>query len=389
LKGIRPGDAVVAFSRRNIFRLKFAIEKQSGLACSVVYGSLPPPVRAQQAAKFNTHESPVLVASDAIAMGLNMHIGRIVFSTMDKFDGTDVRPLENPLIRQIGGRAGRYQSRYPEGLVTCLHEEDMPRLKTAFSETNIAALSRAGLKPTFEALAQFSSSMPQAALSHVMDRFVALTQLNADSYFVCDFEDEKIIADALEHVPGLSLEDRYVFCCSPSDTDSAVAMGFLLRFARAHAKGEPVRLNVGLPVRPPMTEVALQKLEALYAVVDLYMWLSYRFPHTFCERDAAAQARERARYLIEEGLEAQTRQAAERDESAVLRRPHRQPRPVQREMSAEEQLVAEEARREERRQRRKWKRRVSGMGDDASGQIFTLGEDEASLMRWQDYQTAR
>ena len=47
---------------------------------------------------------------------------RVVFSSMDKFDGTSFRPLTPPEVKQIAGRAGRYGSRYASGQVTCLNE---------------------------------------------------------------------------------------------------------------------------------------------------------------------------------------------------------------------------------------------------------------------------
>lgn len=47
--------------------------------------------------------SDVLVASDAIGMGLNLNISRIIFSTLQKFDGVEVRDLTVPEIKQIAG----------------------------------------------------------------------------------------------------------------------------------------------------------------------------------------------------------------------------------------------------------------------------------------------
>lgn len=41
LDRIRPGDCVVAFSRREIFDLKYLIERQTNRKCAVVYGNLP------------------------------------------------------------------------------------------------------------------------------------------------------------------------------------------------------------------------------------------------------------------------------------------------------------------------------------------------------------
>jgi ATP-dependent RNA helicase SUPV3L1/SUV3 len=72
--------------------------------------------------------SDILVASDAVGMGLNLNIRRIIFSTLEKFDGTSMRALTVAEIKQIAGRAGRYGSKFPEGAVTCLDKEDLPLL---------------------------------------------------------------------------------------------------------------------------------------------------------------------------------------------------------------------------------------------------------------------
>lgn len=58
-----------------------------------------------QATMFNdaNNDSDVLVASDAIGMGLNLNISRIIFSTLTKFDGVEMRDLSVPEIKQIAG----------------------------------------------------------------------------------------------------------------------------------------------------------------------------------------------------------------------------------------------------------------------------------------------
>jgi ATP-dependent RNA helicase SUPV3L1/SUV3 len=55
----------------------------------VVYGALPPEMRRLQARLFNDPSSryDVLVASDAVGMGLNLNIRRVVFHTLQKFEG--------------------------------------------------------------------------------------------------------------------------------------------------------------------------------------------------------------------------------------------------------------------------------------------------------------
>ena len=73
-KNLRKGDCVVVFSRMGIHALKQEIEKVTKKRVAVVYGSLPPETRAQQARLFNDPDNDydILVASDAIGMGLNL-----------------------------------------------------------------------------------------------------------------------------------------------------------------------------------------------------------------------------------------------------------------------------------------------------------------------------
>src|SRR5258708_18325995 len=75
---------------------------------SVVYGNLPPEVRRRQADRFAAGETEICVATDAVGMGLNLPADNVCFYELEKFDGTQVRPLTTNEIRQIGGRGGRF-----------------------------------------------------------------------------------------------------------------------------------------------------------------------------------------------------------------------------------------------------------------------------------------
>ena len=76
LSKLQKGDCLVAFSRLGIHALRREVEKATGKRVAVVYGSLPPETRAQQAKLFNdpNNEYDILVASDAIGMGLNLFV---------------------------------------------------------------------------------------------------------------------------------------------------------------------------------------------------------------------------------------------------------------------------------------------------------------------------
>lgn len=48
LEGVRKGDCLVAFSRREVHTTKRALESWGALKCCVVYGALPAESRTQQ-----------------------------------------------------------------------------------------------------------------------------------------------------------------------------------------------------------------------------------------------------------------------------------------------------------------------------------------------------
>lgn len=106
-KDVQKGDALIAFSKKNVLAISAALEKR-GIKTSVIYGNLPPQTRKEQVRLFTEGINEVVVATDAIGMGINLPIRRVVFMNTVKFDGTDKRRLRAEEIRQIAGRAGRY-----------------------------------------------------------------------------------------------------------------------------------------------------------------------------------------------------------------------------------------------------------------------------------------
>ncbi len=106
-KDVEQGDALIAFSKKNVLAIAASLEGR-GIKASVIYGNLPPQTRQEQVRLFTEGINQVVVATDAIGMGINLPIRRIVFMNSMKFDGTDKRRLEAEEIRQIAGRAGRY-----------------------------------------------------------------------------------------------------------------------------------------------------------------------------------------------------------------------------------------------------------------------------------------
>lgn len=103
---VRRGDAFVAFSKRKVLALSRYFS-DSGIRNSVIYGDLPPEVRRLQYDSFINGDNQVLVSTDAIGMGVNLPIRRIIFTETEKFDGEEFRLLTSQEVKQIAGRSGR------------------------------------------------------------------------------------------------------------------------------------------------------------------------------------------------------------------------------------------------------------------------------------------
>ena len=114
---VESGDALVAFSKKKVLSLSryFA---DLGIKNSVIYGDLPPEVRRLQYDAFLSGENDILITTDAIGMGVNLPIKRIIFTELEKFDGEQFRILTSQEIKQIAGRAGRIGI-YDIGYVAC------------------------------------------------------------------------------------------------------------------------------------------------------------------------------------------------------------------------------------------------------------------------------
>ncbi len=99
--------AVVAFSVDSVYDLAQRIRRRHG-GTAVVLGALSPRTRNAQVAMYQSGEVHYMVATDAIGMGLNMDVDRVAFAESQKFDGHELRPLDDAEIGQIAGRAGRH-----------------------------------------------------------------------------------------------------------------------------------------------------------------------------------------------------------------------------------------------------------------------------------------
>ncbi len=134
LDDVKQGDALVAFSKQKVNAIGAQLIKK-GVNVSVLYGALPYSARKQQFENFIEGKSSVLVTTDAIGMGVNLPVRRIVFMESYKFDGETSRLLSSGEIKQIAGRAGR-RGKFDVGYVNANGEKELEFIrKMLFSKT--------------------------------------------------------------------------------------------------------------------------------------------------------------------------------------------------------------------------------------------------------------
>jgi ATP-dependent RNA helicase SUPV3L1/SUV3 len=171
LRNLKRGDAVIAFSRRNVLMWRDMITEM-GLTVATVYGNLSPEVRRAQAERFREGQADIVVATDALAMGLNMPIQRIVMTTAVKYNGVEEEEISAALARQIAGRAGRFGV-HEEGFVAG-YDDDTHEVMRALLKEKLAPVRSNGfaVAPSLEQLHRIASVTGETSLVKLLKRFV-------------------------------------------------------------------------------------------------------------------------------------------------------------------------------------------------------------------------
>lgn len=134
-RNVLPGDALIVFSKRSVISCAADLQAK-GISCSMIYGALPYETRKAETERFAKGETSVVVATDAIGMGLNLPVKRVVFLETEKYDGYGRRALLPEEIQQIAGRAGR-KGLYDKGYYTASAKKKFIQFSMTKSPSNI------------------------------------------------------------------------------------------------------------------------------------------------------------------------------------------------------------------------------------------------------------
>ena len=284
---VRQGDALIAFSKKSVLDVAGRLE-EVGVNASVIYGSLPPEIRRRQMHLFHKKKTKVVVATDAIGMGLNLPVKRIVFLQAEKFDGVTRRLLTTAEVKQIAGRAGRF-GLYPKGYVTATEEPDLAYIEERMADTE---------KP----LTQVNLGFPQilldidAPLDELLEIWHSVTP--SDPFVKENIDEAPFLYDQAklykEWIDGFQ-EKRtlYKMITCPIDIKDKKVVDLWLHYCKTYTAD----VSLERPVLCRDKKAGIQQYETYYKQLDLYYQFSHRMQKVI-EEDWLRREREKTEMKI-------------------------------------------------------------------------------------------
>lgn len=274
---LEKNDALIVFSRRNALRFKAELER-AGFKVSVVYGRLSPEVRREMAKKFDQGTTDIMVSTDAIAMGMNLPVRRIVFSTLTKYIDNVEHPISPSEIKQIAGRAGRFK-RFPTGFVTCLSkvEDGLGQIKEAL-ESNLEQQTKCMVGPDLDIFSQVNNALESNGLQKLsLSEFLRLfnTMTFKKPFYCVDLKEMIELAEMVEEADkenALSSSEIFGFACAPVNLGLLEHVQYYVWILNHYVAGRFIRNE---PIDSNSADI--DYLETSIKCVELYQWLSRHF----------------------------------------------------------------------------------------------------------------
>jgi ATP-dependent RNA helicase SUPV3L1/SUV3 len=304
LRDIEAGTAVIAFSRRDVLALKAQLEPRYSVA--VIYGNLTPEVRREEARRFRAGEAQVVVSTDAIAMGLNLPIRTVCFSTLEKWNGRDIVQLEPWQILQIGGRAGRF-GHHERGHVTAMDRRDALRISQVIRPgyTPPARAIGTTVRPGPDHIEVIADGLHTRRLAKALAAFQRGMTFDSPLLSPGVQEDMIMLAEVVDRHLAIPLADRLNLATAPVDSRADWLVEEFAGWVDAMADGRTVHLA---PLGPGFEKERAADDEELMAAemeakrLTLYSWLGFRFAAHFPDLAECAEQRVQLDRFIERSL---------------------------------------------------------------------------------------
>ena len=277
LSQLQKSDALIVFSRRNALKYKYDLE-QVGFKVSIIYGMLSPEVRREQARKFDKGITDIIVSTDAISMGMNLPIKRIVFSTLTKHINSQEHPITVSEIKQIAGRAGRFQ-RFPVGKVTCLQkvEEGIADIENALQST-LEQQTQSMVGPDLDIFTKVNNALSENNLPILkLSEFLRLfnTMTFTKPFYCVDLKEMIELAETVEdidHGNNLTSPEIFGFACAPVNLGLLEHVQYYVWILKKYVSNETIKNE-----HINFNSNEIDYLETTIKCVELFQWLARHF----------------------------------------------------------------------------------------------------------------
>ena len=304
LKDIKPATALIAFSRKEVLGLKSKLSKFHTV--SVLYGNLSPEVRKEEAKRFREGKSDILVATDAIAMGLNLPIKHILFTTDRKFDGKEKRPLTPNEVIQIAGRAGRY-GQHEVGHIGGTSGTVLNHISEMFTSPMKTIKPPVKVKATQTQVEELSSHLGTKNLTTILKYFSK--HMKYDGPFeAVNLKGMLELSFMLDQKEDLSLDDKYMLSNAPINTRSPLILNGYKKYVNAILTHSVTKFKLSSKISGiARTQLELLQAEDEVKKISLYLWLSYKLPELFPDKQKAELYRVEINNFCENSLKSNKR----------------------------------------------------------------------------------
>jgi hypothetical protein len=271
------GDAFVSFSKKATMATGARLAR-AGHDSAVIYGALTPEARREQARRFREGEAQTLASTDAIGMGLNLPIRRVIFVETEKFDGQRRRPLNASEIRQIAGRAGRFGFGEKEGWCGAMTHEGVAQIKKAFEQAVKPLPARLPIGLELNEAQGLAEALRTTEVSAVLSFFS--TAALQDPFFRPALSDSHFALARLldQEFAQLPFAERWAWARAPISPDLPEDVNLFRSALRAVSAGKSLDVFAFLDEADAARKLPLWQAETQARLAAFFCWMSLARP---------------------------------------------------------------------------------------------------------------
>ena len=188
--------------------------------------------------------------------------------------------LDEGLVKQIAGRAGRY-GKYEKGFYGAISPSTLSFVRNQVLTEPTTLPTDFFLSPSPETVLSLATSINDQAFDKIINHFIRFAM--SDPRFKADkWECPLAIYHATKtSLSTLPLKNQIPFLMAPGNTDNPAHVELILDGCIALLNGE----RVEVPETPRLNLMTLSQLEDTVTVFNLYRYLHYQFPETYPSLD--------------------------------------------------------------------------------------------------------